>query len=102
MGSIVNAGANVRIGRGSLIASHCVLAASFHGIAAGVPIRSQPHEHAPISVGEDVWLGAGAFVGKGVRIGDGAVVGAGAAVTGDVPPDAVVAGIPARAIGQRS
>ena len=102
MGSIINAGADVRIGRGSLIASHCVFAASFHGIAAGTPIRSQPHEHAPISIGEDVWLGAGAFVGKGLRIGDGAVVAAGAAVTGDISPGAVVAGVPARAIGQRS
>lgn len=52
-------------------------------------------------VGNDVWVGAGACVRSGLEIGDGAVVGAGAVVTRDVPPYAVVAGVPARLVRYR-
>ena len=52
----------------------------------------------PITVGNDVWFGAGVQVLPGVTIGDGAVIGAGAVVTKDVPPRTVVAGVPAKAV----
>lgn len=51
-----------------------------------------------VEIGSWVLIGANATVLPGVRIGDGAVVAAGAVVTGDVPPGAVVAGVPARII----
>lgn len=49
----------------------------------------------PITIGNDVWIGARAIVLPGVSIGDGAVVGAGSIVTDDVKPYSVVAGVPA-------
>jgi acetyltransferase-like isoleucine patch superfamily enzyme len=49
----------------------------------------------PIRLGNDVWIGHGAFVMPGVSVGDGAIVAAGAVVTSDVPAYAVVAGVPA-------
>jgi putative colanic acid biosynthesis acetyltransferase WcaF len=55
----------------------------------------------PIVIGEDVWVGAGAFICPGVTIGDGAVVGARAVVTKAVAPWTVVAGNPAREIKKR-
>ena len=55
----------------------------------------------PCSVGNDVWIAAGAHVLRGCNVGDGAVIAAGAVVTKDVPPYAVVAGNPAKIIRMR-
>lgn len=52
----------------------------------------------PVTIGHDVWIGARAMVLGGIDIGIGAVVAAGALVTRNVPPYAVVAGVPARII----
>lgn len=51
-----------------------------------------------VTLEHDVWIGHGAVVLPGVKIGTGAAVGAGAVVSKDVPPFAVVAGVPARVI----
>jgi len=53
---------------------------------------------APVSIGADSWIGRGVAVLKGSHIGAGAVIGANAVVRGDIPPDAIAAGIPARVI----
>lgn len=55
----------------------------------------------PITIGNDVWIGEGAFVRRGVTIGDGAIIGARAVVMKDVPPYAIVAGTPAKVIRYR-
>lgn len=52
-------------------------------------------------IGNDVWIGKRVIVKAGVKIGDGAVIGAGAVVTKDVPPYAVVAGVPAKVLKYR-
>lgn len=55
----------------------------------------------PVVVEEDCWLGNNVVVLSGVRIGRGAIVGANAVVTRDVPPYAVVAGVPAKLLRMR-
>jgi acetyltransferase-like isoleucine patch superfamily enzyme len=52
----------------------------------------------PITIGRGSWLGAGCTILPGVSIGHGAVVATGAVVTRDVPPNVLVAGVPARVI----
>lgn len=54
-----------------------------------------------IVVGDDVWIGYGATIMSGTHIGQGAVVAAGAVVTRDVPPYAIVGGVPAKVIRYR-
>jgi acetyltransferase-like isoleucine patch superfamily enzyme len=61
-------------------------------------VRARMVKRAPIIIGDDAWLGAGAVILPGVTIGNGAIVGAGAVVRDDVPPMTVVAGVPARPI----
>ena len=55
----------------------------------------------PVRIGADVWIGHGAIVMPGVTIGDGAAIGSGAVVTRDVPPYAIVVGVPARVLRYR-
>ncbi len=54
-----------------------------------------------IIVGDDVWIGQRAMIMSGVTIGQGAVVGAGAVVTKNIPPYAIVGGVPAKIIRYR-
>jgi hypothetical protein len=58
-------------------------------------------EKGEIAIGSDVWIGTRAMILSGVTIGHGAVVAAGAVVTRDVPPYAIVAGVPARVLRYR-
>lgn len=55
----------------------------------------------PVAIGHDVWIGHGVIVLPGRKIGTGAVLAAGAVVTKDVPPYAIVAGLPAKIVRPR-
>lgn len=89
------------IGAGTRVGAQSKLYAFNHGFAPDTPIYTQPVTSEGIVIGADVWIGAGAGITDGVRVGDHAVVGMGAIVTRDVPAFAVVAGVPARVIGDR-
>lgn len=56
---------------------------------------------APITIGHDVWIGQNAILTGGINIANGAVIAAGAVVTKDVPPYAIVGGVPAKTIRHR-
>ncbi len=57
-------------------------------------------EHS-VHIGHDVWIGHGAQILPGVNVGTGAVIGAGAIVTKDVPPYAIMVGVPAKIVKYR-
>ena len=93
--------AGIVVGNGTRIAVDVHVFAWNHGMTAEQPIREQAVTSRGIQIGEDVWIGAGAGITDGVTIGDHAVVGMHAVVTRDVPAWAIVAGSPARVVGDR-
>lgn len=63
--------------------------------------KPQPEKLKPINIGNDVWIGNNVIIFGGLTIGDGAIIGAGAIVTHDVPPYAIVVGVPAKVLRYR-
>ncbi len=92
----------ISIGDDCLLAPHVTVVSENHNYDnAGETIRGQGETRARTTIGNDVWIGAGAVILGGACIGDGAVVAAGAVVRGNVEPFDIVGGVPARVIGRR-
>jgi acetyltransferase-like isoleucine patch superfamily enzyme len=93
----------LKIGPRCAIASGVTIYSQSNQYAADptMGIIDQPVLYAPVSIGEDVWVGARAVILPGVSIGDHAIVAAGAVVRRDVEPWTIVGGVPAKVIGQR-
>ena len=74
----------------------------FHRPEFGFVKKAKDNNSKPTIVGNDVWIGKNAIIlPKCKRIGNGAIIGAGAVVTKDVEPYSIIAGVPAKKIGQR-
>jgi acetyltransferase-like isoleucine patch superfamily enzyme len=100
--SVVSGVGGVHIGNKVRIAAQCTMMSFNHCFdRVDVPIMKQASEFKPITVDDDVWIGARVTILAGVHIGTGAVIGAGAVVTRDIPSMAVAVGVPARVISIR-
>jgi acetyltransferase-like isoleucine patch superfamily enzyme len=98
----ISAFQHVSIGRECVIADRVMLIDFDHGIVeVDRPIRHQGIYKRDVRVGNNVWIGYGACILRGVTIGDNAVIGTSAVITKDVPPNAIVGGVPARIIRMR-
>ncbi len=94
---------NVKIGKDVMMGPDCMIFTSNHGMKdITVPMWKQhSSKPRPVTIGDDVWLGARVIILPGVTIGNGSVIGAGSVVTKDVESYSVVAGNPARKVSSR-
>lgn len=100
-GTFVNFGCVMLDGAPIAIGEACQLAPNVQLLTATHPLDPQPRRDGwesahPVTIGDNVWLGAGAIVCPGVTIGDDTVVGAGAVVASDLPAGVLAVGVPAR------
>ncbi|WP_299768341.1 sugar O-acetyltransferase [uncultured Tateyamaria sp.] len=94
-GCVILDSASVRIGDGTMIGTGAqILCADHH--RNPVKRRAGIERALPVTIGANVWIGAGAIIMPGVTIMDQAIVGAGAVVTKDIAEGATVVGVPAR------
>lgn len=87
----------IHIGDGAFIAPGVCLACSGHSLIGEERIRGIGTS-APITLEENVWIGANATVIGGVTIGKGSVIAAGSVVTRDIPAGVVAGGVPCKVI----
>jgi maltose O-acetyltransferase len=85
----------ITIGNNCLLAPHVCISAATHPLDAERRARGEEFT-APITIGDNVWIGANATICPGVSLGNGVVVGAGAVVTKSFPDNVVVGGVPAK------
>lgn len=97
----------ITIGDNALIAPNVQIYTAFHPTNAadrfGAPKSDGSFEFcktrtAPVTIGNNVWIGGGAILLPGVTIGDNVVIGAGSVVTHDIPSDSVAVGSPCRVV----
>lgn len=97
---LVDGGA-IRIGNDVLIGPGCTIATANHAVN---PVRrGQGYMRLkPVTIEDNVWIGAGVMICPGVTIGKNSVIGAGSVVTKDIPEDSVAVGNPCKVVGKTS
>ncbi|HUQ59862.1 sugar O-acetyltransferase [Lentzea sp.] len=90
--------ATITIGDDVSIGPRAQLLTALHPVEDHEARRQRFETAAPITIGNNVWLGGGVIVCAGVRIGDNAVIGAGSVVTRDIPPRVLAVGNPCKVI----
>lgn len=90
--------ATITIGDDVSIGPRAQLLTALHPMEDHEARRQRFETAAPITIGNNVWLGGGVIVCAGVTIGDNAVIGAGSVVTRDIPPRVLAVGNPCKVI----
>lgn len=86
---------HIRVGNNTLFGPNVVIATAGHPILPF--LRNQGYQYnAPVTIGNNCWLGAGVVVVPGITIGNNVVIGAGSIVTKNLPDNVVAVGNPAR------
>jgi len=99
---ILNGVGGITIGNYVLIGYETIIMTSMrnHG-SVDKPIKYQGSQLKPVTIEDDVWIGARSIILPGVTISKGAIIGSGSVVTKNVSPYTIVGGVPAKVIGHR-
>lgn len=99
----IGGGSSIGMGTHSIdyISTSPLFISKKNGVDRSWTSSSHYEEYNDIHIGNDVWIGQRVMIMGGVKIGNGSIVGAGAIVTKDVPPYAIVAGVPAKIVRYR-
>lgn len=97
----IDASGGLEIGSHIGITSGCQIYTQNHGIKRDELYYYQPYRLGKVVIEDDCWIGAGSIITAGVTIRKGTIVAAGAVVTKDTEPYSIVAGVPAKKIGDR-
>ena len=90
---------HIYVGDNTMFGPNVTVATAGHPINA--ELREQGYQYnAPVRIGKNCWIGAGALILPGVTIGDNVVIGAGSVVTKDIPSNVVAVGNPCRVLRQ--
>ena len=93
----------ISFGKECIIGPGVILRSSNHrSTDLNTHMMYQGHESGSITIGNNVWIGAGAIILPNVKIGDGVIIGAGSVVTKSFAANAVIGGVPAKIIKERS
>ncbi|MFD4636646.1 sugar O-acetyltransferase [Lentzea sp. NPDC058436] len=90
--------ATITIGDDVSIGPRAQLLTALHPIEDHEARRQRFESAAPITIGDNVWLGGGVIVCAGVTIGENSVIGAGSVVTRDIPPRVLAVGNPCKVV----
>lgn len=94
--------AGVEIGEYAMISSNAsIIGNDYEYDDLEIPICMQPQVSKGIDIGRNVWIGAGAVVLDGSRIGAGSIVSPNSVVSGKIPENSIVQGVPAKVIFER-
>lgn len=95
----VGCSGHISIGRNVMIGPRVSFFGENHVFTdISIPVRDQGVEWEPVAIEDNVWIGSHAVILPGVTVGAGAIIASGAVVSKDVPPYAIVGGVPAKII----
>ncbi len=97
-GKLMDSG-KITIGNNVFIAPNVCIITEEHAMDVEQRIQGLEYTH-PVTIGDNVWICAGALILPGVTIGEGSVIGAGSVVTKDIPPKSLAVGNPCKVIRQ--
>lgn len=106
IGKFCSIGPNCTIGLGKhptrdFVSTHPIFFSSMKQSQITFADKNYFEEHESITIGNDVWIGANVIIVGNISIGDGAIAAAGSVITKDIPPYAIVGGVPAKLIRYR-
>lgn len=102
-GTVISCHQHISLGERVMCGANVTITdADQHSLDPKQRAAGEAGDAAPVSIGNDVWLGMNTLILKGVTIGDNVVIAANSVVTGDIPANTIAAGIPARPVKNRA